>query len=306
MILRTPEQRFSALPDFPFTPHYHTLTHGAGELRMAYIDEGPRAAPVVLMLHGEPSWSFAYRKVIAAIAKAGYRAVAPDHIGFGRSDKLADRSAYSYASFISWMCDFVSALDLRDILLVCQDWGGPIGLSTLAAMPERFAGVIAANTLLPNCEPPPAGVSDWPGDIINAWVAMTRDATDLPVSEIVSGVCVTALSQTVKDAYDAPFPDASYKAAVLEFPSLIPLRENQPGCAENRAVWALLDQWQKPFVTAFSDGDPATAAWSDVFRERIPGAANDWHMTIPGAGHFVQEEQGEALAGLVERVREAI
>lgn len=302
MVLRTPEARFTGLPDFPFAPHYHTLSASSGELRMAYIDEGPRAAPVVLMLHGEPSWSFAYRRVIASVAAAGYRAVAPDHIGFGRSDKLPARSDYSYARFVDWMSDFVQALDLRDILLVCQDWGGPIGLSTLARSPERFSAVLAANTLLPNCEAPPRGVADWPGELVANWAQMTAAADDLPVAEIVNGVCVNPLPEAVKAAYDAPFPDASYKAAVLEFPSLIPIRADMPGCAENREVWRLLERWDKPFVTAFSDSDPSTGAWAEVFRHRIPGAANDWHTTIEGAGHFVQEEQGEALAEVVLRV----
>lgn len=297
--LRTPGQRFTALPDFPFEPRYHTLAHAAGSLRMAYIDEGPRDAPVVLMLHGEPSWSFAYRHVIAAVAAAGYRAIAPDHIGFGRSDKLAERSDYSYAGFVNWLSDFVLALDLQNVLLLCQDWGGPIGLSTLARMPERFSAVVAANTLLPNCEAPPKGIAGWPGELIENWAAMTAAADDLPVAEIVNGVCVNALTDEEKAAYDAPFPDASYKAAVLEFPGLIPIHESMPGCAANREVWKLLESWHKPFVTAFSDSDPSTAAWAEVFRRRIPGANNSWHTTIAGAGHFVQEEQGSALAEVV-------
>lgn len=303
-VLRTPEQRFAALPDFPFEPRYHTLA--GGELRMAYIDEGPRDAPVVLMLHGEPSWSFAYRHVIAAVAAAGYRAVAPDHIGFGRSDKLPARSDYSYARFVGWMTDFVRALDLQDIVMLCQDWGGPIGLSTLAAEPGRFSAVVTANTLLPNCEEPPRGIAGWPGELIENWAAMTAAAEDLPVAEIVNGVCMNGLSDEVKMAYDAPFPDGSYKAAVLEFPSLIPIRESMPGCAENREVWTFLENWDKPFVTAFSDSDPSTAPWAAVFKKRIPGAANDWHTTIVGAGHFVQEEQGAALAEVVLVVRQSL
>ncbi|MBB3047254.1 haloalkane dehalogenase [Litorivivens lipolytica] len=303
MILRTPEQRFAALPDFPYSPHYLTLPHAEGELRMAYIDEGPRDAPVVLMLHGEPSWSFAYRHVIAAVAAAGYRAVAPDHIGFGRSDKLPHRSDYSYAAFVAWMTAFVDQLDLKNIVLVCQDWGGPIGLSTLAARHERFSGVVAANTLLPNCELPPAGIADWPGEIVTAWVGMTAEADDLPVADIVDSVSVKTLAAEVKAAYDAPFPDASYKAAVLEFPSLIPTRENMAGCAENRQVWQLLETWDKPFVTAFSDSDPSTAPWAEVFRKRIPGADNDLHTTLRGAGHFVQEELGAELAEIVLKLR---
>lgn len=305
--LRTPAERFAGLPDFPFAAHAVEIQEpDEGALRMCYVDEGEPDAPVVLMLHGEPSWSFAYRHVIRAVADAGYRAVAPDHIGFGRSDKLPRRSDYSYARFVDWMCRFVRALDLRDVTLLCQDWGGPIGLSTLAAMPERFAAVVAANTLLPNCEPPPRGVAPWPGELIGNWVETARRADDLPVAEIVGGVCVTPLSDALKAAYDAPFPDASYKAAVLEFPALIPIREDMPGVAENRAVWRVLEGWEKPFVTAFSDGDPTTADWAGVFRHRIPGADNDLHTTIAKAGHFVQEEQGEALAEVVLQLQKCL
>lgn len=168
-ILHTPDDRFADLPGCPWQPRYRTVTApGLGELCMHYVDEGPRSAPVVLMLHGEPTWSFAYRRVIDRVLAAGYRAVAPDHIGFGRSDKPADRGAYSYDRFVAWLGAFVAALDLQRDTLVCQDWGGPIGLRVLAAMPERFDAVVAANTLLPNCRPPPRGVAGWPGEAIEA------------------------------------------------------------------------------------------------------------------------------------------
>lgn len=303
-VLRTPEARFRGLPDFPFTPHYMQLRDADfGELRMHYIDEGPRDAPVVLLLHGEPSWSFAYRHVIKAVADAGYRVLAPDHIGFGRSDKLARRDAYSYPRFVGWLEQWLLALDLRDVMLVCQDWGGPIGLTTVSRQPDRFSAVLTANTLLPNCQPAPLGVADWPGEIIENWVAATREASDLPVAEVVNAVCVNPLSDTIKQAYDAPFPDASYMAAVLEFPSLIPIDESMTGCAENRAVWEFLESWQKPFATAFSDSDPTTAAWAEVFRRRIPGAADAPHVVIEAAGHFVQEEQPAALSEAILQLR---
>lgn len=298
--IRTDDTRFAGLPDFDYAPRYHQLKDSAdGVLRMHYIDEGPADAPVALLLHGEPSWSFAWRGVIARLVDAGFRAVAPDHIGFGRSDKLPYREQYSYARFVSWMCDFVAALDLRQITLVCQDWGGPIGLSTLAAMPQRFAAVVAANTLLPNCEPPPRGVAEWPDDTIRGWVELSKAADDLPVADIVGGVCVAPLAAEVHAAYDAPFPDASYKAAVLEFPGLIPLSEQMAGITENRHTWSLLRGWDKPFVTAFSDSDPTTKAWEAVFQTQIPGANNDLHREITAAGHFVQEEQPAALAAVV-------
>ena len=299
--LRTPEHRFNDLPDYPYSPHYIEVSDSQyGPLRMHYVDHaGTGNTPVVLMLNGEPSWSYAYRKVIAAVADAGYRAVAPDHIGFGRSDKLPDRQDYSYQKFVDWMIDFVQQLDLHNIVLLCQDWGGPIGLRTLAALPDRFAAVIAANTLLPSCEPPPNGVSPWPGQLIEDWVAATRAADDLPVADIVNGVCVSPLSPSIKAAYDAPFPDASYKAAALEFPSLIPTAADMPGCQENRRAWQVLDNWHKPFVTAFSDQDPSTGAWQAVFQQRIPGADHHHHTEITGAGHFVQEEQPQQLAQVV-------
>lgn len=299
-VLRTPDERFGDLPDFPFQPRYcpvHDPRFGA--LRMHYVDEGPRTAPVVLMLHGEPTWSFLYRKLIAPVAAAGYRAVAPDFIGFGRSDKLARRADYSYQAFVDWIVEFVETLDLRRIVLVCQDWGGPIGLRLLAAMPERFDAVLAANTLLPGNEPPPRGVPDWPGQIIETWVATSKAAQDLPVAEIVAGTCVARPAPAILRAYDAPFPSAAHKAGVLEFPSLIPIRADMPGVAENRRAWAVLERFDKPFVTAFSDSDPSTKAWEQVFQRRVPGAAGQPHTEIAAAGHFLQEENGEALAAVL-------
>lgn len=302
-VLRTAEARFGALADFPYAPRYVSVAdarHGA--LRMALIDEGPRDAPVALLLHGEPTWSYLYRKVIAAVTAAGFRAVAPDFIGFGRSDKLARRADYSYEGFVLWLQQLLRLLDLRRITLVCQDWGGPIGLSVLAAEPERFSAVLAANTLLPNCEPPPRGIADWPGAIIENWVSMAAAADDLPVSAIIAAVCRHKLAPEVLQAYDAPFPDAAHKAAVLAFPALIPIRADMPGIAENRRVWSVLQHFERPFLTAFSDADPTTAPWAEVFQRRIPGAAGRQHPTIRDAGHFLQEEQGEALAEVLIRL----
>jgi haloalkane dehalogenase len=306
-VLRTPEGCFADLTGFPFTPRYVTVSDARfGALRMAAIDEGPRTAPVALLLHGEPTWSFLYRRMIPHITAAGFRAVAPDFIGFGRSDKLAQRGDYSYAAFVSWLQQFLKALDLSRITLMCQDWGGPIGLSALAAEPQRFAAVLAANTILPNCEPPPRGVPEWPGALIAGWVATAAAASDLPVSGIIAGVSRTVPAREVLKGYDAPFPDPSYKSGVLAFPGLIPIREDMTGIRENRAVWAVLDKFERPFVTAFSDADPTTAPWAAVFRQRIPGAAGQPHPVIANAGHFLQEEQGEALAGvLVDLMRRA-
>lgn len=296
-VLRTAEARFALLADFPYAPRYLSVEDARhGRLRMALIDEGPRDAPVALLLHGEPSWSYLYRKIIPPLTAAGFRAVAPDFIGFGRSDKLARRGDYSYDGFVSWLQQLLRQLDLRRITLVCQDWGGPIGLRVLAAEPERFSAVLAANTLLPNCEPPPHGISDWPGAVIENWVAMAGAADDLPVSGIIAAVCRRKLAPEVLRAYDAPFPDAAHKAAVLAFPGLIPIRADMPGIAENRRVWSVLERFERPFLTAFGDADPTTAPWAAVFQRRVPGAAGRQHPTIRDAGHFLQEEQGEALA----------
>jgi haloalkane dehalogenase len=305
LVLRTPDARFANLPDYPFAPHYIDIDDPQlGALRMHYVDEGPRDAPVVLMLHGEPTWSFLYRKMIPPVAAAGFRVVAPDHIGFGRSDKPAQRAAFSYQRYVDWLRQFIERVGLTRITLVCQDWGGPIGLRALSDLPERFDAVLAANTLLPNCEAPPRGVPEWPGQQIADWVATCRAATDLPISEIVAGTCVQRPTAAVLRAYDAPFPDASFKAATLQITCLIPVSADMPGVAENRAAWQLLEKFDRPFLTAFSDRDPSTKAWEDVFRQRVPGARGQAHREIAGAGHFVQEEKGEELAGvLIELLR---
>lgn len=299
-ILRTPDERFAGLPGYQFTPHYQEIVDPAfGPLRMHYVDEGPCDAPVALMLHGEPTWSYLYRKMIAPVASTGYRAVAPDHIGFGRSDKLAQRSGYSYQRFVDWLAAFIEVLDLTHITLVCQDWGGPIGLRVLSQMPDRFDSVLAANTLLPNCEPPPSGIDGWPGPIIDAWVETCRTSDDLPVSEIVAGVCRERPGADVLRAYDAPFPDAAHKAAALAITGLIPIRPDMPGIAENRVAWKVLERFDRPFLTAFSDSDPSTKPWEEVFRKRVPGAAAQPHIEIAAAGHFVQEDEGELLAAVL-------
>lgn len=296
-ILRTADEFFMGLPEYDFSPNYLYVDHPKyGDVRMHYIDEGQRDAPVILMLHGCPTWSYLYRKVVPLVVAAGFRAVVPDLIGFGQSDKLPERSDYSYQQYVSWMLSFIDQLGLQDILLLCQDWGGPIGLSSLAARPALFSSVVVTNTLLPNCELPPKGVEGWPGELIDNWVAFTVGAEDLPVGEIVNGVAVQPMEKAVKAAYDAPYPDSSYKAGALHFPSLIPRDESMPGIKENRWVWEQLEQWKKPFVTAFSDMDTTTKAWEKVFQSRIPGAKNREHYEIKNAGHFVQEEQAQRLA----------
>ena len=310
-ILRTPEHRFIALPDYAFPPNYCMVRDADyGELRMHYVDvniggdenmgvDGANDRPIALLLHGEPTWSYLYRKMIPLIAAAGFRVIAPDYIGFGRSDKLPLRDDYTYQKFVDWLCEFIERLDLRNITLVCQDWGGPIGLRTLSQLVDRFDAVVATNTLLPNCEPPSRGIESWPGTLIENWVDTCRNANDLPISELVAGTCVQRPSADILAAYDAPFPDARHKSAALQITCCIPTQESSVGIAENRAAWKVLEQFDKPFVTAFSDSDPSTKAWEKVFQQRVPGAKNQPHCEIKSAGHFVQEEQPEWLAQVV-------
>jgi len=304
-VLRTPEERFGHLPGYRFQPHYLTVEHPRqGAVRLHYLDEGPKDAPVALLLHGEPTWSFLYRKVIPIITAAGFRAVAPDYPGFGRSDKLPDREDTTYGGIVAQVRSVVEQLDLRRAVLVGQDWGGPIGLRVLSEVPDRFSAALMTNTVLPNCEPPPRGVVGWPGPIIEQWVKLCTESNDLPVSQIVASTFVTPPDPRVLAAYDAPFADASYKSAVLAITTRIPLTADHAGVEENRRAWDVLERWTKPFLTAFSDGDPVTKAWEPIFRARVPGAKGQAHTEIKGAGHFVQEEAGEelgrVLAGLMK------
>ncbi len=287
-ILRTPEERFSDLPGYSFEPHYVEVDR----LRIHYLDEGPRDAEPVLMMHGEPSWSYLYRKMIPVITAAGYRAIAPDLVGFGRSDKPARREDYTYQRHVDWMRGFLEALDLKGITLVGQDWGGLIGLRLAAEHEERFARIVAANTGLPT------------GDITmgEAFLRWQRYSQSVPVFHaggIVKGGCVSELSAEVIAAYDAPFPDDSYKAGARQFPLLVPTTPDDPAAVPNRKAWEVLSRWEKPFLTAFSDSDPVTRGADRLFRQVIPGAKDQPHTTVVGAGHFLQEDKGEELAQVV-------
>ncbi len=299
-VLRTPDSRFADLPGYPFAPHYLEVASGVGPaLRMHYVDEGAGHGPPVLLLHGEPSWSYLYRTMIPPLVRAGRRVIVPDHIGFGRSDKPAAVSDYSYANHVAWCLALLRALDLRDVTLFCQDWGGPIGLSLVAADEDRFAAVVAANTILPTAQPAPDGeVDGWPGPVIEAWMEMARSGSELPIGDIVQSVTADELPAEVVAAYDAPFPDDSYKAGARAFPQIIPIDPNDDGALHNRRVWQSLETFERPFVTAFSDGDPVTAAWADVFRRRVPGARGLNHPTVRG-GHFLQEDSGPELAEII-------
>jgi haloalkane dehalogenase len=288
--LRTPDERFTNLPGYPFAPHY-TEVDG---LRIHYLDEGPRDAAPVLMMHGEPSWSYLYRKMIPIVVGAGHRVVAPDLVGFGRSDKPVRREDYTYQRHVDWMRHVLLTLDLRDVTLVCQDWGGLLGLRLVAEHPERFARVVAANTFLPTGDRPA-------GPAFLAWREYSQTTPEFHVGGILKGGSATALSPEVIAAYDAPFPDDRYKAGARQFPVLVPVTPDDPAAPANRKAWDVLSQWTKPFLTAFSDRDPVTAGSDRIFRERIPGAAGQNHVTIQGGGHFLQEDCGEELAQVVVR-----
>jgi len=292
-VLRTPDERFVDLDGFPFEPHYVDIPSGdAGALRVHYVDEGPAASDPVLLLHGEPSWSYLYRKMIPVLTAAGHRAVAPDLVGFGRSDKPVRREDYTYQRHVDWTRAFLDALDLRNITLVCQDWGGLIGLRLAAEHPERFARIVAANTFLPTGDRSP-------GEAFLAWQRYSQETPEFHVGGIVKGGCVTELPPEVIVAYDAPFPDDRYKAGARQFPTLVPTSPDDPAAAPNRRAWEVLLRWEKPFLTAFSDSDRITRGGDRVLQAMIPGAKGQPHTTIAGAGHFLQEDKGEELAAVV-------
>jgi haloalkane dehalogenase len=298
-ILRTPESRFEGLQDYPFAPRYAEVSDpdGGGPIRLHYVDEGPADAPPVLLMHGEPSWSYLYRKIIPPLTRAGRRAVAPDLIGFGKSDKPAARTDYTYERHVAWMSEWLAELDLKDITLFCQDWGGLIGLRLVAAFPERFARVIVANTGLPTGEGWTAG--------FKAWLDFSQATPVFPVGGILQGATCRALTDAEVAAYDAPFPDESYKAGARQFPTLVPVTPEHASVAENKAAWAVLETFDKPFLTAFSDLDPVTRGGEGAFQRRVPGAKGQPHVTIEGAHHFLQEDKPEEIAALINRFIDA-
>lgn len=290
-LLRTPDERFDKLPGFDFEPHYVTLE---GDLRVHYVDEGPRGAPVVLCLHGEPSWSYLYRKMIPVLTRAGLRVIAPDLPGFGRSDKPSERTDYTYASHMTWLHGVLSALELSGITLFCQDWGGLLGLRAVGEDPARFARVVASNTFLPTGDRKP-------GDAFFAWRTFSQTTPDFPVGGIVSRGCARPMAPEVIAAYDAPFPDESFKAGARQFPALVPVTPDDPASPANRAAIEVLGRFDKPFLTLFGDKDPITAGADKLLQALVPGASGQPHKTIANAGHFIQEDAGEEVAEAVVR-----
>ncbi len=308
-ILRTPDSRFEDLSGYPFTPNYIEIEG----LRVHYVDEGSKDAPPILLMHGEPSWSYLYRKMIPPLVDAGFRPIAPDLIGFGRSDKLQGTKDYSYQMHVNVMLELVRKLDLENITLFCQDWGGLIGLRVVGEEPDRFARIVAANTGLPSAKGikakigypifklqvrrigtvTPKQLQENPNFI--RWVALSQTIPELPIGDLIQSSTLTNLSSEVVRAYDAPFPDASYKAGARIFPYLVPSQ-----LAQNQKVWDnVLTKWEKPFLTTFSDSDPITRGGEKYFQKKIPGAQERNHITIKGAGHFLQEDKGEEIAQVI-------
>lgn len=293
-VLRTPEERFAGLPDFPFEPHHVEVDDGdGGRLRVHHLDEGPSDGPVVLLMHGEPSWCFLYRKMVPVLVDAGLRCVAPDLVGFGRSDKPAAQADHTYARHVEWMRQALfDQLDLRDVTFVGQDWGGLIGLRLVAEHPDRFARVVVANTGLPTGDMPMS-------DAFLAWQKFSQETPEFPVGGIVRGGCATELPPEVVAAYDAPFPDDTYKAGARILPALVPTTPDDPAAAANRAAWEALGRFERPFLTAFADSDPITGGGDAIFRRTVPGARGQPHTEIAGAAHFLQEDKGPELARVV-------
>jgi haloalkane dehalogenase len=283
--LRTPDARFEGLPDYPFAPHWHTLRSG---LRLHYVDEGPRIGSAVLMLHGEPSWSYLYRKMIPLFAAAGLRALAPDLVGFGKSDKPARLADYSYQAHMDWLAEWLTALDLRRLTLVCQDWGSLLGLRLAAEHEARFDRIVVANGFLPTGD---RGANA----AFRIWRAFATYSPWFPIGRIVNSGVVTKLSAAEVAAYDAPFPSSKYKAGARAFPRLVPTTPDDPAAPANRAAWQKLGAWHKPFLCLFGKNDPILGGADKFLLPHVPGARGQPHHRMWG-GHFIQEDQGPELA----------
>jgi haloalkane dehalogenase len=301
-VLRTPDERFADLKDYPFAPNYMQI----GDYQVHYLDEGPADAAPVLLIHGEPTWSYLFRKMIPVLTAAGHRVIAPDLIGFGKSDKPVKEDDYSYQMQVDVMTELVQRLKLKEATFFGQDWGGLVGLRVIAAEPERFARVVVSNTGLPAA----GGLRGWLGyslfklmvwwegkmtlEELQAeitfprWVAYSYYIDDLPIGQLMDFM---GGDPDVATAYEAPFPDKRYKAGAQIMPYLVPSQ-----LRENEQAWAVFEAWQKPFLVAFTDSDPITKGGEKVFLERVPTAKN---VTISGAGHFVQEDAGPQLAALI-------
>ena len=293
-ILKTPENRFYNLPGYSFQPNFINVAsdwdqaQDTNELLMHYVDFGDKNHPIILMLHGEPSWSYLYRQMINDAANAGFRVIAPDLIGFGKSDKYAEKSAYTYANHLAWLNSFINQLSLQNINLICQDWGGLLGLRILANRSELFSACIAANTMLPT------GDHD-PGQAFFDWQVYSQSTPNFDIGEIIQRATHKELINEIVAAYNAPFPSERYKVGARMFPMLVPTTPNDPETENNRQAWQSLKQFTKPFLTAFSDGDPVTKGGEKIFQKLIPGCNNQAHIILENGGHFLQEDCGDEL-----------
>lgn len=296
--LETPDECFDGLKDYPFAPRF--LEVDPAGLRMHYVDEGPRDAAPVLLLHGEPTWSYLYRSMIPPLVAAGHRVVAPDLVGFGRSSKPIRIADYSYARHCEWTRAFLEGLDLRDVTLFCQDWGSLVGLRLAAEHGERFARIAVGNGGLPEGRAPRGGglrgLSNAAAFL--SWRAFARWSPRFPTSRIVQFGSVRRLDAEELRAYDAPFPTPRHQAGARAFPALVPISPRDPAVPANRRAWSVLERWEKPFLTLFSDADPVTRGLDRVLRERVPGARDMPHRTVRG-GHFLQEDAGPELAAAI-------
>ena len=296
--LRTPDDRFVDLPGYPFAPNYVEIDNRddqaiGGTLRVHYLDEGPADGPIVLAMHGEPSWSYLYRKIIPLLAAAGLRVIAPDLVGFGKSDKPSKKNDYSYARHVAWMQEaIIDHLDLHDTTFFGQDWGGLVGLRLVADNPDRFARVVIGNTGLPTGEGAPS-------DAFMAWQKFSQDSPVFPIGQILQGATNTTLTDGEVAAYDAPFPDETFKEGARIFPSLVPTSTDDPAAPDNREAWKVLMQWDKPFICCFSDNDAVTAGGDAPFLKLVPGAQGQPHATVTNANHFFQEDGAQQIAQIL-------
>lgn len=283
--LRTDEACFARVTGFPYTPRYTTV----GGLRIAHIDEGPRDAPAVLLMHGEPTWSFLYRKMIPVLLQAGFRVIAPDLVGFGRSDKPCRAEDYSYLNHVLWMTAWMEANDLRHLTMFCQDWGSLIGLRLAAGAPHRFDRIVLANGGLPT------GTTAVPR-AFRIWRAFARFSPWFPIGRIVKTGCVDGLKPEEVAAYDAPFPTRRHRLGARLFPTFVPTTPGDPERERNEAAWEVFKRWDKPFLTLFSNRDPVTRGGHRIWHECVPGARGQPHAVTRGAGHFLQEDRGVEVA----------
>ncbi|MDG2301626.1 MAG: haloalkane dehalogenase [Acidimicrobiales bacterium] len=292
--IRTPDTRFDDLKDYPYQPNYVEINDGEGStLRVHYLDEGPKNSNPILLLHGEPSWSYLYRHIIPQLVDKGHRVVVPDLVGFGKSDKPLEQTDYSYARHVDWMAELIfDHLNLTSITFFGQDWGGLIGLRLLAQEPGRYDRVVIGNTGLPTGK----GEAT---EAFLAWQEFSQTAPEFPIGQLINSACIRDLTTDETHAYDAPFPTDEYKAGARIFPSLVPTSTSDPASQDNLSAWEVLSEYQNPFLLAFSDSDPVTKGGDAPFHAKVPGTKGQNHVTIENAGHFLQEDKSKELAAIM-------